>query len=385
MPIAFRFLLFILSLNFLPTAAFAIEDPRLLPNNKFGVHILFPEEIEEAAKLVNSNGGDWGYVTIPIQAGDRNLAKWQKFMDDAKTLHIIPIVRLATEGDYFRNAAWRKPDFADVLDFVNFLDSLDWPTLNRYVVVFNEPNRADEWGGAHNAYEYASILDYATDVFKSKNQDFFIISAGLDNASANVEGSSDEYSFMQQMERDVSGIFNKVDGVASHSYPNPGFEKPPWVLTKQSISSFRYEKFLADRLSGRSLPIFITETGWSSEKVSKSQIASYYKEAFGSVWSNSNIVAVTPFLLDAGSGPFAQFSLLDRGSQNEIYNALKDIPKIEGKPKILSTETQDSQSVQKTVGLPERDFSEVKNLDNKEMLREKTGIAVKLVKWLLKL
>ena len=63
------------------------------------MYILFTTELEAAAKLVNSNGGDWGYVIIPIQAGDMSKAKWQQFMDDAKGRHVIPVLRLATEGD----------------------------------------------------------------------------------------------------------------------------------------------------------------------------------------------------------------------------------------------------------------------------------------------
>lgn len=158
---------------FLPRQSFAVEDPLKVPNNKFGIHILFPSELEDAAKLVNSNGGDWGYVTIPLQSGDRDLEKWQDFMDNALRLHVIPIIRLATEGDYFNTKVWRKPDETDVIDFANFLNSLDWPTKNRYIIVFNEVNRGDEWGGEVNPQEYANLLSYAVTVFKSKNQDFF--------------------------------------------------------------------------------------------------------------------------------------------------------------------------------------------------------------------
>src|SRR5260370_15057649 len=104
-----------LLINF--TQAFAIENPLSRTNNKIGIHILFPSELQEAARLVNANGGDWGYVTIPIQAGDKNLVKWQSFMDQAKLLHVIPIIRLATEGDYFNTAVWRKTKDEDIVDF----------------------------------------------------------------------------------------------------------------------------------------------------------------------------------------------------------------------------------------------------------------------------
>ena len=50
-----------------------------VPNNRVGVHILDPNEINDAAKLINSSGGDWGYVTIPIRSNDRDRDKWLKF------------------------------------------------------------------------------------------------------------------------------------------------------------------------------------------------------------------------------------------------------------------------------------------------------------------
>src|SRR6185503_18523404 len=121
-----------------------------------------------------------------IQAGDKDVDKWQDFLNQCAKLHVIPILRLATEGDYFNTAVWRKPTSLDVLDFANFLTDLTWPTKNRYIIVFNEVNRGDEWGGQPNAGEYADILSYAVTVFKSKSPDFFIISAGLDNAAANT-------------------------------------------------------------------------------------------------------------------------------------------------------------------------------------------------------
>src|SRR3990172_13014425 len=71
---------------------YSIYDPKSVPNNKIGIHILFPSEIHKAKDMINSNGGDWGYVTIPIQAGDKDIRKWQNFMDEARSLHLIPIL-----------------------------------------------------------------------------------------------------------------------------------------------------------------------------------------------------------------------------------------------------------------------------------------------------
>jgi len=314
--------------------AHATYDPLSIPNNKFGIHILFPEEVSDAAPLVNSSGGDWGYVTIPIQVSDRNVDKWQKFMDDCARRHLIPLVRLATTGDYFVKGSWSEPSKYDVLDFANFLNSLNWPTKNHYIIVFNEPNRGDEWGGTPNPATYAQILDYSVQIFKQTNPNFFVIAAGLDNGSANISGQAiDEFSFMQEMNQAVPGIFAEIDGLASHSYPNPGFTAPPSSY-RMGIYSFNYQDNLIEQLTGKRLPVFITETGWTSDKISDSTQASYYSQAFVNYWSDPEVVAVTPFILRADSGPFVQFTFLKNGSATTVYNAYKNFNKVKGEPQI---------------------------------------------------
>lgn len=329
------FFLLFFSFFFISKNTFAY-DPSSLPNNKFGIHVLNPLEIEDAAKLVNSTGGDWGYITVPIQAGDKDLRKWQNFMDKAKQDHIIPILRLATEGDFFNTKVWRKPEYSDVLDFSNFLASLDWPTKNRYVIIFNEVNRADEWGGKLDPTDYAKLLSYAVSVFKSKSGDFFIISSGMDNAASGYNGDMNEYDYFSAMENGVPGIFNQIDGISSHSYPNPGFILPSSYLTTKSIDTYYYEDRFLNSLSNKKLPIFITETGWDSEKLPIDRISYYFQDAFRNVWNDPSVIAVTPFLLNAGTGAFEKFSFMDKnGNPNQIYKTYQSIQKLAGAP-ILS-------------------------------------------------
>ncbi|MBI4084792.1 MAG: hypothetical protein HY431_02700 [Candidatus Levybacteria bacterium] len=334
-------------LSFLTTKVSAVYDPLSLPNNKFGIHILFDIELQKASQLVNSTGGEWGYVLIPIQAGDKDLVKWQKFMDECKKYKLIPIIRLATEGDYFNTKVWRKPKEEDVLDFANFLHSLSWPVKNRYIIVFNEVNRSDEWGGDLSPSEYGSILSYAVSVFKSKSDEFFIISAGLDNAAPSNGLYMNEYEYMRMMHYSLPGIFNQIDGLASHSYPNPAFSQPPSSNTPQSAASFRYERDLAQSLSNKALPVFITETGWT-DSIGDEKRAEYYKEAFESLWSDPGIVAVTPFLLRAGGGPFKQFAFLQGDdSPTKQHDMIEKLQKTKGRPileeRVLGTEAASKQ------------------------------------------
>jgi hypothetical protein len=48
-------LLFICSIK----SVYAIYDPTSVDNNKFGIHLGSPADLEEAASLVNSSNGDW--------------------------------------------------------------------------------------------------------------------------------------------------------------------------------------------------------------------------------------------------------------------------------------------------------------------------------------
>lgn len=358
----------------------AIYDPRSLPNNKIGIHILFTDEIFQANDLINSKDGDWGYVTIPIQSADKNITKWQTFMDDCKELHIIPILRLATNGDYFNTRVWEKPKPEDVLDFANFLNSLDWPTKNRYVIIYNEVNRGDEWGGNVSPSEYAEILNFAADTFKSKNQDFFVISAGLDNAAPNsMPNYMNEYDFLRAMEQTHPEVFSKIDGISSHSYPNPGFSQPPYVNTTKSVYSFGYEKELVDSMAGKDLPVFITETGWSSKSVNNSQISNYFREAYNGAWSNKDVIAVTPFLLRAGGEPFGQFSFIkENGEKDENYKVIESMNKTKGEPAINSV-TKKKIPIQQV--LPIRRF--LYDIETKNDFLRSIQPTKKIFKWLL--
>lgn len=327
--------LFFLGILLCVKPAQAIEDPLDKPNNSAGIHILFPSELTEAASLVNSSGGEWGYVVIPIQSGDRDLVKWQAFMDECKEKKLIPLVRLATEGDYFNTAVWRKPREEDVLDFANFLHSLEWPVKNRYIIVFNEVNRDDEWGGFANPEEYAQLLSYASTVFKSQSDDYFIISSGMDNASINGNGAINQFDYFRRMNQAVPGVFNHIDGLSSHAYPNPGFSSPPTATHQLSIASFRYERDLIESMSNKELPVFITETGWSSDTITDDVRAAYYDIAFTTVWNDPGIVTVAPFILHAGGGPFEQFSFIHTdGSRTKQYERFLNRKKIKGKPTV---------------------------------------------------
>ncbi len=349
-----RTILLVMMTFMMASPVFAVSDPTTTSNNKVGVHIISPtsQEAEEASKLVNANG-DWGYVTFVIESQDKNRAKWQEFFDELRRKHLIPLVRIATEpeGDH-----WKRPSDDDINSWAEFLNSLYWPTKNRYVIVYNEPNHAAEWGGSVDARNYAHVLDKTITALKAKNQDFFVINAGFDaSAPHKLPNYQDELDYMQQMNDEVPGIFNRLDGWSSHSYPNPGFAGSPNDTGRGTVRTWLWELQVLRSLGvERTLPVFITEAGWKHAEgldydrslPTAETVKAYLKDAFANAWNSDQIVAVTPFLLDYQQPPFDHFSFKktpENAKNDQVlgantdpyyvhYDALEELPKIKGRP-----------------------------------------------------
>jgi len=332
------FLLCAMSYSLFTSPIHAIYDPRTVPNNKMGVHILNPSELEDATRLVNSNGGDWGYVTIPIQPGERDKDKWQAFMHQAKSLHLIPIVRITTIP---QGGTWERANDTDLVDFANFLSELDWPVENRYIVLFNEVNRAAEWGGAVNPAKYTTIVRNAYQIFKERSNDFYLLGPALDMALPNSTTSLSATNYLRGMSVADPLVWTYFDGWASHSYPNPAFITSAKKTGLQSIVGYKTELAL---LHLAPKPIFITETGWDQTKLGDSVLAQNWSTAWSTWQSDPNVVAITPFLLRGGE-QFRQFSLYQEdgaysASGQAIYNLSKSI----GSPKLVEEKPRVTQS-----------------------------------------
>lgn len=305
------------SLTKLPLNAYAISDPLSVPNNKFGIHLIdaVTEESSPAAGLVNSSGGDWGYITVIIEAKDRSLDKWQSFFNDLRRRHLIPLIRIATSP---KDGYWQIPGEEEAKNWADFFDYLNWPTKNRYIIVYNEPNHAQEWGNTVDAGSYAVILEKFILTLKSRNSDYFILNAGFDASSPQKPPQyEDEVRYLTEMNKEVPGIFDELDGWVSHSYPNPGFTGSPYSVGRGTINNWQWELSTLQGLGlKKSLPVFITETGWEHAEglspdnnlPSSDTVAGYFKYAFENVWTDPRIVAVTPFLLTYDQAPFDHFS-----------------------------------------------------------------------------
>lgn len=317
-------------------------------NNKFGMHVAIPheEELRDVAKLVNSSGGDWGYVTMVMQEDDLDYQKWQDIFDLMRELHLIPIVRLAThpqEGGF-----WRRPEEEDVDKWVEFLDSLHWVVKDRYIVLFNEPNHGAEWGGEVDPQGYARIVERFSNELKSRNEDFFVMMAGFDAAAPSQPSRyEDEYRFLKQMDASIEGglltLFKNLDGWASHSYPNYGFVGLPHDSGRNSILNYQWElNFLKEFGVNKELPVFIKETGWPhSEGIidnyayfSAEDVAEKFKIYFQRILPDKRVKAITPFIFNYQKDQFSHFSWRMPNSDHFYpqYDVVLEIPKVSGNP-----------------------------------------------------
>lgn len=330
--------LFFIIISWFSGAAYAYDSS--VSNNKYGIGLAQPteEDLKHAAELVNSNGGDWGYVTLVMQENDRDRAKWQNVFDVMRKLHLIPIIRLATEP---AGAYWKRPAKTDAPEWVSFLNSLNWVIKDRYIILFNEPNHATEWGGEVDAANYADVALEFAQKLKSASDEYQIMLAGFDaSAPSALPSYEDEEVFLRSVftNEKINQWNNVLSGWSSHSYPNPGFAGSPFEYGRGTIRNYQWELDLLRNYGIRNLPVFITETGWDAFQMGQDVAADYTKTAFEQVWfPDDRVAAVTPFLLNYQGEPFTKFSWAEIGNNgfHPVYHNVQQLLKTGGHPVII--------------------------------------------------
>lgn len=319
----------------------AINNPSEVTNNIYGIHISNKDDLNEASELV----GKWGYFTVVITEAERDKSRWQEFFNEARRLHLIPIVRIASRAE---DGMWVTPSLSEIDSWVSFLDSLNWVIENRYIIISNEPNHAKEWGGMVNPEEYSDYLNTFATKLKEKNSDFFVMAAGLDASAPNeyinrktqTFNTMDEEAFLSRMIAKNPNVFGNIDGLSSHSYPNPAFMGSASATGRGTIKTYEWELGVLKNLGiTKELPVFITETGWS-HKVGKTagltetEVSERMKFAFENVWlQDQKIIAVTPFIINYSQTPFDNFSWINADGQFYAFgDTVKNLPKNEAAP-----------------------------------------------------
>jgi len=290
---------------------FLLFSTNIYATNIFGVHLSDTSDIDKAAPIINSSGGDWGYVTIVIRSDLLNRQMWQDFFDKCRVLHITPIVRLSTitEDDH-----WKQPEYSDIDAMTSFLSSLNWPQEKQIIILFNEPNHGSEWGGGVDVKNFADMSTYTAKRLKTLSTNYYILSTGLDLAAPSKmpEFESPE-NFYQQIIAYKPDYFDNIDGLAHHYYPSNSSRNYVWELNLLKKLGIK-----------KDLPVFITETGFANKKTTPNLLINYLN-----TWSrDKRIIAVTPFIFNYPYPPFEQFSWLTKeGTLNFGFQKLVNLPK----------------------------------------------------------
>lgn len=321
--------------------AFYDDKPVNFPiNNKYGLYIYAERKdfFEFASNMVNSNGGAWGYVLIPYNVKDRDEKRWKRVFEDLHRLQLIPIIQLwdVDLNDYKEQTK----------EAAKFLNKFDWPIKYLYISAYNEMNDKKFWYGKIDPREYAQILNFTIDEFKKVNPNYLLMNGAFNITAPTDRNHLDAFLYMNYMNDEIPGIFNKLDAWASHSYPQPNFSGNPLTIGRWGIRAYDEElKYLKNNLGiKKELPVFITETGWAHAEgeaydnrfLSEEITAKYFEFAFQNIWlKDDRVRGVMPFTI-MYNAPYDHFSWIKKDkSFYKQYLTIKNLPKVRGEPPVL--------------------------------------------------
>jgi hypothetical protein len=271
-----------------------------------GIHLLLddgrqqwpPDRWAEHLQAARDLVGEWGYVVELVRLDDLDPGKWQIFFDHCAQLHLTPVLRLATTFDRARGW-WTAPPrdtqqtYSTVArQYAAFVGALKWPTSAHYVIVGNEPNHGDEWGGRADPVAYARFLRDVSAALHAVDRNVQVLNAPLDPFTPHTNGQPfingmtylDAESFLDGMHRSDPEVFKAIDVWGSHAYPigplsaapweqafqidlingasNPDQLDPPPGIFNRGVNGYEWELYKLASYGVRELPVMITETGW---------------------------------------------------------------------------------------------------------------------------
>jgi hypothetical protein len=325
------------------------------PNNKFGVYSYADRKsLEAAGPLVNSSGGDWGWVLIPFNIKQVSHDYWNSVLEITCQQHLIPILQLFNDS--------KPPTEIETRAMADFLAKLKWPTKLKFITAYNEVNASEYWGGKIDPEGYAQTLNLTIDELKRHDKNFFVMNGAFNSATRTNPGFTTDLGvftsylnlpdYLDRMDKAVPGIFKKIDGWAAHTYPLPAYKGKPTDIRvtgesdeeagRNTIRSYQFDLRVLKSKFNVGLPVFITETGWPhregtqlhSEWLPAETIAEYYQTAFQDLFlTDPQVVAVTPFIMTMTG--LDNFAFIDsKGNPYPQYNAVKNIPKTAGRPEL---------------------------------------------------
>jgi hypothetical protein len=322
----------------MPDAARIDAGPMTMPptGNRFGIGFVGPgdaADLDRAADLA----GPGGFVKLIFPGVRRDTAgpdaSWSAAIRETYARDLIPVVRIGPPWDdgYVRNQSDAGSDYRRYTELAaayrRVIEGLPlrpgWPI---YLEIHNEPNLCYEWrcspgsvpggwiSGAQIATEYASMLrDVADALHAIGDPRIRVLNGGLAPGSVRrcecgtdgFEAGNTSLDFLRDMQSGVPGIFTRIDGFASHSYPAEGLGHTFFVPYDRASTGLHVFERELETIGRPELDVFMTETGWCQRGDrcrenggNRDQIADWTEQAYRGVWlTHPRVRAVMPFIL----------------------------------------------------------------------------------------
>ncbi|MEL6525791.1 MAG: hypothetical protein AAFQ07_08790 [Chloroflexota bacterium] len=365
-------------------AWFVSQDIQANAIGKMGVHLLlddgrnrwdtnlWAEHMAYAGDITSENG----IAVQVIRSNDLDPTRWQVFMDLANEHSLTPVLRLATTFDN-DNGWWLAPEpDADGSyaqwgeNYATFINSLEWHSDSKHVILLNETNNGHEWGGVPDPAAYANFVVDVSNVLRREVEGIVILNGAFDLNLPNTNGEVfpdsnvqliDANSYMDAMEVAQPNVFARFDIWNSHPYalnirahPNEqvyGFDfmngasdttvAPPEGIYNRGINGYLWERWKLEQLGYNvaDWSVMLTETGWrhsdpvdptsadsAPDYPSPEQVAEYYRLAFNGgedttfiAWNDdARVIAVAPFALNGVPEEWSHTNLLRVASDGTV-------------------------------------------------------------------
>jgi hypothetical protein len=260
-----------------------IGEPRTVvtTNPKMGVHTRLTDEVEEwkikrTLEMVREMGASWIVEYFPwgYYEPEKGRFDWSHpdlVVDHALAQGLQVVARIDFVPDWARppDTTYRylpEESYDDYADFVyTFVEH--FRERVHYVVIWNEPNLAFEWGyRLPDPAAYTRLLQAAYRRAKDADPNVTVLAAGLAPTLAppGSEWGMDDLLFLQQMyDAGARGFF---DGLAIHAY---GWTLSPDAEASETTLGFSRASLLHEvlvRNGDGDLPCYITEAGWNDNR-----------------------------------------------------------------------------------------------------------------------
>ena len=331
------------------------------PANGFGIGLVGPGSPAQW-DLAKELAGDGGHLLIILPGVQKwtnaPSADWIAAVQGAYDRNLVPVVRIGPPwGQLLIRNDSDDPAHKNYKSLAQAYKSVvsglplrpGWPL---YVQVHNEPNLCNEWAcdgggsldGATRAAEYAAFFRDVADALHAIGDPRIKVSLGAlapggvtscdccGNGQCGFSPGATGLDYLNQMQAAVPDIFDRLDWLASHSYPAKGTGWGFFVPYGEAQTGLKYYTQELATIGKPGLPVILTETGWRTKgpdggpALSDQDVASYTKSAFQDVWlPDSSVIGVTPFVLqDAFWGDQEGFGWVSTsGSKKPVFDTIK--------------------------------------------------------------